>query len=112
MKLRVSRRNPLLAKLCADTDTRSGDEFGCWFWRASTWKSKSGEYPTLWWNGQMRSVRRLWFELVSGRALKAKQQLRCKCLPGCVRPDHMDDYYKRCPGSYSQVEGYTVFWLA
>lgn len=112
MKLRVSRRNPLLAKLCDDTDTRSGNEFGCWFWRASTWKSKAGEYPALWWGGQMRSVRRLWFELVSGRKLRPNHQLRSTCLSGCVRPDHMVDYLKVCPGSYTQVEGYTVFWRA
>ncbi len=112
MKLRVSRRNPLLAKLCANTDTRSGDEFGCWFWLASTWKSKAGEYPALWWGGQMRSVRRLWFELVSGRKLRPNHQLRSTCLSGCVRPDHMVDYLKVCPGSYTQVEGYTVFWRA
>jgi len=112
MKLRVSRRNPLLAKLCANTDTRSGDEFGCWFWLASTWKSKAGEYPALWWGGQMRSVRRLWFELVSGRKLRPNHQLRSTCLSGCVRPDHMVDYLKVCPGSYTQVEGYNVFWRA
>lgn len=112
MKLRVSRRNPLLAKLCANTDTRSGDEFGCWFWLASTWKSKAGEYPALWWGGQMRSVRRLWFELVSGRKLRPNHQLRSTCSSGCVRPDHMVDYLKVCPGSYTQVEGYTVFWRA
>lgn len=112
MKIRAVVRDPLLAKLCADTDTRSGDEFGCWSWRASTWKSKSGEYPALWWNGQMRSVRRLWFEFVSGRKLRPGRQLRSTCSSACVRPDHMVDYAKRCPGSYSQVEGYTVFWLA
>lgn len=102
----------MLAKLCDDTDTRSGNEFGCWFWRASTWKSKAGEYPALWWGGQMRSVRRLWFELVSGRKLRPNHQLRSTCLSGCVRPDHMVDYLKVCPGSYTQVEGYTVFWRA
>lgn len=112
MKLRVLRTHPLLAKLCAKTDTRSGDAVGCWFWSGASWNSKSGKYPALRWDGEMRSVRRLWFELVSGRKLRPGRQLRSTCSSACVRPDHMVDYAKRCPGSYTQAEGYTVLWFA
>lgn len=112
MKIRAATKNLLLHRLCAKTDTRAGNEVGCWWWSGASWTSKAGNYPAMRWDGEMRSVRRLWFELASGRKLRPNHQLRSTCSSGCVRPDHMVDYLKVCPGSYTQVEGYTVFWRA
>ncbi len=113
MKIRPMARNQLLAKLCARTDTRGGDDIACWFWRGACWTSASGQYPVLWWDGGTKSVRRLWFELVSGRRLRAGHQLRSSCSASCVRPDHMVDYTRSAAlGSISQVDGYTILWRA